>query len=67
MNDRSTLGAPIRIESGLLTATFAAGDLFDVRWDGVEVIQRLYLAVRDDAWNTIPASFNENMGQENAS
>jgi hypothetical protein len=57
MNDGSTIGTPIRIESGLLTATFAAGDLFDVRWDGVEVIQRLYLAVRDDAWNTIPASF----------
>ena len=43
---------------GGLTATFADGDLFDVRWRGAEVIQRLYLAVRDEEWNTIPARFS---------
>ncbi|MFZ4486278.1 MAG: hypothetical protein ACOYO9_06785 [Candidatus Nanopelagicales bacterium] len=58
MNGRSTLGAPVRIDVGQLTATFADGDLFDVRWGGIEVVQRLYLAVRDEAWNTIPASFS---------
>ena len=46
------------IELGPLTATFIEGDLFDVRWRGVEVLQRLYLAVRDEAWNTIPARFS---------
>jgi hypothetical protein len=48
-------GTPVLIEAGDLTAVFAGGDLFDVRWAGVEVIQRLYVAVRDEVWNTIPA------------
>lgn len=46
---------PVMIKVGYLTAIFAGGDLFDVRWAGVEVMQRLYVAVRDQVWNTIPA------------
>ena len=49
---------PVRIQLGGLTATFTDGDLFDVRWRGADVIQRLYLAVRDESWNTIPARFS---------
>lgn len=45
----------LRIETGDLSADFVDGDLVDVRWAGVEVIQRIYVAVRDEAWNTIPA------------
>lgn len=58
MSSRSTPGVPVRIEVGELAATFSDGDLFDVRWCGDEVIQRLYPAVRDEAWNTIPAHYS---------
>lgn len=51
--------AEIRIDCGSLRATFSKGDLFDVRWNGVEVVQRLYVAVRDEAWNTIPAQYSD--------
>ncbi|MBU6147416.1 MAG: hypothetical protein KGP10_04530 [Actinomycetales bacterium] len=48
-------GGSIRLASGPLSAVLSDGDLFDVRWHGVETVQRLYVAVRDVAWNTIPA------------
>lgn len=50
-----TAETEIPIAAGGLAAVFRAGDLFDVSWNGVEVVQRLYVAVRDEAWNTIPA------------
>lgn len=56
----------MRIEVGKLTATFSEGDLFDVRWGGVVVVQRLYLAVRDEAWNTIPARFENLIAAQTA-
>lgn len=34
---------------------FNEGDIFRVYWRGIEVAQRIYVAVRDEAWNTIPA------------
>ena len=43
---------------GPLTAVLKDGDLFDVRWRGVEIVQRMYVAVRDEAWNTIPATIS---------
>lgn len=57
--ESSSAKAGIRIDCGPLGATFINGDLFDVRWHGVEVIQRMYVAVRDEAWNTIPAHVTE--------
>ena len=48
--------ADTRIHAGGLTASFVDGDLRNVRWHGSQVIQRVYLAVRDRAWNTIPAT-----------
>lgn len=33
---------------------FDAGDLFRIYWREIEVIQRIYVAVRDESWNTIP-------------
>jgi len=47
------------ITAGGLAAVFRAGDLFDVRWNGVEVVQRLYVAVRDEGWNTIPPELTD--------
>lgn len=49
----------VPIAVGGLTATFSEGDLFDIRWRGTEVVQRLYVAVRDEDWNTIPATLSE--------
>lgn len=59
MSQRSALEGPVDIELGGLSAIFTGGDLFDVRWHGVEVVQRLYIAVRDEAWNTIPARITD--------
>jgi hypothetical protein len=50
---------PVLLRCGPLSATFVDGDLFDVRWGGAEVAQRLYLAVRDEVWNTIPGSLSD--------
>lgn len=46
------------------------GDLFRVFWQGTQVIQKIYMAVRDEAWNTIPAKVTNvqyNMNEEFAS
>lgn len=48
----------LALVAGPMAATFIDGDLFDVRWQGVEVLQRLYVAVRDENWNTIPGSLS---------
>jgi len=45
----------VLLRSGPLTALLTQGDLFDVRWHGIEVVQRMYVAVRDVNWSTIPA------------
>lgn len=47
---------PVTLRAGRLQATFVDGDLRDVRWRGSPVAQRIYMAVRDRAWNTIPAA-----------
>ncbi len=46
-----------RLRAGELTASFVDGDLRDVRWRGAQIVQRMYMAVRDRSWNTIPATF----------
>lgn len=50
--------ASTRAHAGGLTASFVDGDLRDVRWHGSQVIQRVYMAVRDRMWNTIPATLS---------
>ena len=47
--------AAIELSAGDLRATFVDGDLRAVIWRGSPVAQRIYMAVRDRAWNTIPA------------
>ena len=48
------LPAPVRLTAGGLSCTFAAGEMRDVCWHGMEVVQRLYVAVRDHDWGTVP-------------
>jgi D-apionolactonase len=46
---------PIGLRAGPLTLDFDAGDLRDIRLDGREIIRRVYGAVRDREWGTVPA------------
>ena len=50
---------PTLLRCGPLTAVLDGADLFDIRWGGAQVVQRLYLAVRDEVWNTIPATLSD--------
>lgn len=43
------------LRAGLLTAFLEGADLRDLRLGGVELVRRLYFAVRDENWDTIPA------------
>jgi D-apionolactonase len=43
-----------QLRAGSLEALFEGSDLRYVRLGSVEVVRRLYVAVRDDNWNTIP-------------
>ncbi len=45
------------LRAGPLTALLDGADLRRVRLGEVEVAQRIYVAVRDEVWNTIPARF----------
>ena len=47
------------LRAGPLTALLEEGDLRYIRLDGVEVVRRIYVAVRDEVWNTIPATYSD--------
>lgn len=53
----------IRLTAGKLVAEFAHGILRSVRVGGVEVVQQIYMAVRDRDWNTLPLALS-NMRHE---
>jgi hypothetical protein len=42
-----------------LTALLEDGDLRYIQVEGVEVVRRIYVAVRDEVWNTIPATYSD--------
>lgn len=50
---------PLALRAGPLTALSDGPDLRHVRLGGVELVQRVYIAVRDAPWNTIPADYSE--------
>ncbi|MEP7024726.1 MAG: hypothetical protein ABJB47_13195, partial [Actinomycetota bacterium] len=57
---RDTPPAPVReVRAGPLTALLVDGDLRSVRLGGVELVQRIYLAVRDLDWNTLPGEITD--------
>lgn len=51
-DDTSSRPRPLR--AGPLSLLLDAGDLRYVKWGGREVIRRIYAAVRDHDWNTVP-------------
>jgi len=49
----------IPLRAGLLTLLYEAGDLRTIALDGVEVLRRVYVAVRDRNWGTVPATLRD--------
>ncbi len=47
------------LRAGPVTAALVGPDLRSVRVGDTELVQRIYVAVRDGAWNTIPAELSE--------
>lgn len=47
------------LRAGPLTLLFSNGDLRQLRVGGVEVVQRIYVAVRDHNWGTAPVILND--------
>lgn len=47
------------LRAGPVTALLVGPDLRHIRLGGIELLQRIYVAVRDEAWNTIPAEFHD--------
>jgi hypothetical protein len=50
---------PLPLRAGPLSALLDGPDLRHVRVGGVELVQRVYIAVRDAPWNTIPAVYTD--------
>jgi hypothetical protein len=50
---------PIPLRAGRVTALLDGPDLRHVAIGGTELVQRVYVAVRDAPWNTIPAVYDE--------
>ncbi len=48
-----------QIRAGDLSAEFAAGGLRYLRMGGIEVARRIVVAVRDQAWNTVPGIMSD--------
>lgn len=46
---------PLELRAGPLVALLDGADLRHLRFGDVELVQRVYVAVRDAPWNTIPA------------
>jgi hypothetical protein len=47
------------LTAGPVTALLDGVDLRNIRVGDVELAQRIYLAVRDDVWNTVPATLSD--------
>lgn len=47
------------LRAGPVTALLEGPDLRHIRWGAVELAQRIYVAVRDVGWNTIPAHYSD--------
>ena len=54
-----TAAAVREVRAGRLSALLDGVDLRYVRIGGVEIVRRIYMAVRDEVWNTIPGSFSD--------
>jgi len=50
--------APVLLRAGPTSALLVDGDLRTIRCNGVEVVRRIYVAVRDLDWNTLPGEMS---------
>jgi hypothetical protein len=50
---------PRPLRAGPVTATLVGRDLRNVRYGGIEVAQRIYMALRDRNWDTIPGEVSD--------
>jgi hypothetical protein len=50
---------PLTLRAGPVTASLDGPDLRHIRIGGAELVQRVYVAVRDAPWNTIPAATSD--------
>ncbi|MEQ8716847.1 MAG: hypothetical protein RIE08_04485 [Acidimicrobiales bacterium] len=48
-----------RLHAAATTLDLVGPDLFDVTFGRTQVAQRIYVAVRDEVWNTIPGSMSD--------
>jgi D-apionolactonase len=47
------------LRAGPLTGVMEGGDLWDIRRGDIELVRRIYVAVRDENWDTIPAHITD--------
>jgi hypothetical protein len=47
------------VRAGTLSAEFTTGDLRHLRVGDIEVVRRIVVAVRDEAWNTLPPALSD--------
>ncbi len=47
------------LHAGPVRVLFADGDLRQVRRDGTEIVRRIYVAIRDLDWNTLPGEISD--------
>lgn len=59
MWDEREIEKPIQLKAGPTTAVFVNGDLRSIKLGRCEVINRLYFALRDQNWNTIPGRISK--------
>jgi D-apionolactonase len=50
---------PVVLHAGPVRVLFADGDLRQVRRDGTEIVRRIYVALRDLDWNTLPGELTD--------
>ncbi|MEO5885057.1 MAG: hypothetical protein ABIQ58_06030 [Candidatus Limnocylindrales bacterium] len=51
--------APMALQAGPVSVLLDGADLRHAQVGGVELVQRVYVAVRDAPWNTIPARYDD--------
>lgn len=49
----------VRLRAAATTVDLVGSDLFDLTFGGTQVAQRIYVAVRDEVWNTIPGEMSD--------
>lgn len=57
--DPLPLPSRVALRAGPLTVTLEAGDLRRIRLEGREVLNRIYGAVRDATWGTVPGTLSD--------